>query len=81
MSSKDDTCLDELVLTINYYPSCRPNLSLLRTRSVKMYSASRKIQKDKGAEPSEFEETVAQVFYVAIFITYLIFLIIHLQEF
>lgn len=63
MSSKDDTCLDELVLTINYYPSCRPNLSLLRTRSVKMYSASRKIQKDKGAEPSEFEETVAQALF------------------
>jgi hypothetical protein len=26
-----------------------------------MYTARRKIQKDKGVEPNEFEETVAQV--------------------
>ncbi|XP_031481663.1 40S ribosomal protein S7 [Nymphaea colorata] len=28
-----------------------------------MYTARRKIQKDKGADPSEFEETVAQAFF------------------
>ncbi|XP_031474381.1 40S ribosomal protein S7 [Nymphaea colorata] len=28
-----------------------------------MYTARRKIQKDKGAEPSEFEETVAQALF------------------
>lgn len=27
----------------------------------KMYTARRKIQKDKGLEPTEFEDTVAQV--------------------
>ncbi|VAH89984.1 unnamed protein product [Triticum turgidum subsp. durum] len=28
-----------------------------------MYTARKKIQKDKGVEPSEFEDTVAQVFF------------------
>jgi hypothetical protein len=37
------------------------NLLLLLSRSVKMYTTKKKIQKDKDAEPTEFEETVAQV--------------------
>ncbi|KAF3790172.1 40S ribosomal protein S7 [Nymphaea thermarum] len=32
-------------------------------QAVRMYTARRKIQKDKGADPSEFEETVAQAFF------------------
>lgn len=36
---------------------------LIWNRSVKMYTSLRKIHKDKDAEPSEFEETVAQVSY------------------
>ena len=37
------------------------NLLLLLSRSVKMFTTRKKIQKDKDAEPTEFEETVAQV--------------------
>ncbi|GAV89539.1 Ribosomal_S7e domain-containing protein [Cephalotus follicularis] len=37
--------------------------SLLITRFVKMYTAKKKISKDKGVEPTEFEETVAQAFF------------------
>lgn len=33
----------------------------MRDRPAKMYTAMRKIHKDKDAEPSEFEESVAQV--------------------
>lgn len=32
---------------------------------VKMFTSSKKISKDKGAEPTEFEESVAQVSYNA----------------
>nr|GMC49642.1 40S ribosomal protein S7 [Ipomoea batatas] len=32
-------------------------------RSVKMYSSAAKIRKDKDAEPTEFEESVAQAFF------------------
>lgn len=31
-----------------------------------MFTARKKIQKDKGLEPSEFEESVAQVSYARI---------------
>lgn len=31
-----------------------------------MYTAKRKIQKDKDAEPTEFEESVAQVIFIII---------------
>lgn len=33
----------------------------MRDRPAKMYTAMRKIHKDKDAEPTEFEESVAQV--------------------
>ena len=35
--------------------------SIISNRSVKMYTSRKKIHKDKDAEPSEFEESVAQV--------------------
>ncbi|KAJ0960058.1 hypothetical protein J5N97_000173 [Dioscorea zingiberensis] len=38
-------------------------LALSSTRSTKMFTARRKIQKDKGLEPSEFEESVAQALF------------------
>lgn len=37
-------------------------------RFLKMYTAARKIQKDKDSEPTEFEESVAQVIVVVVFI-------------
>ncbi|KAH8511245.1 hypothetical protein H0E87_008700 [Populus deltoides] len=39
------------------------NLLLLLSRSVKMFTTKKKIQKDKDAEPTEFEETVAQALF------------------
>ncbi|KAJ6861300.1 hypothetical protein NC651_037397 [Populus alba x Populus x berolinensis] len=40
------------------------SVSLLgQVTSVKMFTAKKKIQKDKDAEPTEFEETVAQAFF------------------
>lgn len=35
----------------------------LTGESVRMYTASKKIQKDKGLEPTEFEDTVAQALF------------------
>ncbi|GMH04311.1 hypothetical protein Nepgr_006150 [Nepenthes gracilis] len=34
-----------------------------RSRAIKMFTAMRKLQKAEGAEPSEFEETVAQALF------------------
>jgi hypothetical protein len=45
----------------NFSSVIKSNLLLWLTRSVKMFSTKKKIQKDKDAEPTEFEETVAQV--------------------
>ena len=45
----------------NFSSIIKSNLLLLLTRSVKMFTTKKKIQKDKDAEPTEFEETVAQV--------------------
>ncbi|KAF9663982.1 hypothetical protein SADUNF_Sadunf17G0108600 [Salix dunnii] len=39
------------------------NLLVLLIRSVKMFTTKKKIQKDKDAEPTEFEETVAQALF------------------
>lgn len=36
-------------------------------RFVKMYTSRNRIHKDKGAEPTEFEESVAQVRYAAVY--------------
>ncbi|KAG8063746.1 hypothetical protein GUJ93_ZPchr0003g17711 [Zizania palustris] len=38
-------------------------LLALRASEGKMYTARKKIQKDKGLEPSEFEDSVAQAFF------------------
>ncbi|KAK1584012.1 hypothetical protein Q3G72_029071 [Acer saccharum] len=40
-----------------------PFLIYSGSRSVKMYTAKKKIQKDHDAEPTEFEETVAQALF------------------
>ncbi|KAK1581279.1 hypothetical protein Q3G72_004500 [Acer saccharum] len=40
-----------------------PFLIYSGSRSVKMYAAKKKIQKDHDAEPTEFEETVAQALF------------------
>ena len=40
----------------------------------KMYSAARKIQKDKDSEPTEFELSVAQVIVVVFICNFIIFL-------
>jgi hypothetical protein len=45
----------------NFSSVIKSNLLLWLTRSVKMFTTKKKIQKDKDAEPTEFEETVAQV--------------------
>jgi hypothetical protein len=37
------------------------NVSFCLPIVVKMYTSKKKISKDKGAEPTEFEETVGQV--------------------
>lgn len=50
-----------------------PVFLLVFPRFVKMYTSRKKIHKDKDAEPTEFEETVAQVsFFVRVEITILI---------
>lgn len=36
-------------------------------RFVKMFTSRNRIHKDKGAEPTEFEESVAQVRYAAVY--------------
>ena len=45
----------------NFSSVIKFNLLLWLTRSLKMFTTKKKIQKDKDAEPTEFEETVAQV--------------------
>ena len=37
------------------------DIFFLFSRTTKMYTSRKKIHKDKDAEPTEFEETVAQV--------------------
>lgn len=49
-----------LSLVLVYLTSiCRVILQLIR----KMYTARQKIHKDKDLEPSEFEDSVAQVYF------------------
>lgn len=51
-----------------------PVFLLVSPRFVKMYTSRKKIHKDKDAEPTEFEETVAQV---SIFVCFEITILIH----
>lgn len=41
-------------------------------RSVKMYTSKQKIHKDKDAEPSEFEVSVAQVMFCSYLMVFVI---------
>ncbi|KAG8096361.1 hypothetical protein GUJ93_ZPchr0013g35296 [Zizania palustris] len=43
--------------------SLLPRLVAFRAREGRMYTARKKIQKEKGLEPSEFEDSVAQAFF------------------
>lgn len=43
------------------------SILLVNLRPLKMYTSRKKILKDKDAEPTEFEETVAQVI-IAVFV-------------
>ena len=55
---------------MDFYVSVKPEVLfvfyfLCLLRSVKMFTSRKKIHKDKDAEPTEFEEAVAQVSYIA----------------
>lgn len=43
------------------------SILLVNLRPLKMYTSRKKILKDKDAEPTEFEETVAQVIIAVLF--------------
>ena len=53
--------------------------SLLCSRFVKMYTTKKKLHKDNDVEPTEFEETVAQVYFLFLIIL-VVYIIIIIQR-